>query len=385
MSDSRSEPKITDSFKLSSKMTDEFKYSIVNHAVASGRDANCFFQCFIHTLTSQSPESLKEIKIKYADSIKAFVDTFNSKLFIDLPVDFDSIIDISKKLHPLERESVFGPILRHTYNAMIGQKLLSGRSLPIDPEAIVLQPETVRFANAFGAEIRAYMNQEEFSASSKGMPNDVMSRIQSTEFKIGSKNFYCDHTPSQNLKNSKIFNLDIVYAETHLNYTLGDSNLNNEHRRQVITTKQTERGGIYATAATQESDAPLAKIDLGFSDIANRLCERFNLKQVKQSETKETLSETEKKDRTHANTLSSSNSLLSTTRTVNALGMQPEKLKATLLDEKKHDIGIHFTTEIDSVLAPSTTSSTNNDDISDEDMTNSAFGQSSDTAKKYRS
>src|SRR5262249_43727995 len=104
----------------------EFKQSIVEHAVASGRDANCFFQSFFHTLTSQPADVINEIKIKYPDSIKALVDTFNTQLSLEPLVDFDKIIDISKKLHPLERECVFGPILRHTYNTMLKRELLTG-------------------------------------------------------------------------------------------------------------------------------------------------------------------------------------------------------------------------------------------------------------------
>lgn len=68
----------------SDKLTPEFKQSIVEHAISSGRDANCFFQSFFHTLTAQDSDTLNTIKQEYKDSINAFVDTFNKVLSLEL-------------------------------------------------------------------------------------------------------------------------------------------------------------------------------------------------------------------------------------------------------------------------------------------------------------
>jgi len=251
-------------------LTSEFKQSIVDYAVASGRDANCFFQSFFHTLTAQDSDVLNVIKREYKGSINAFVEAFNKILSLEPPVDFDKIIQISKELHPLERECVFGPILRQTYNNMLKNGLISGtRELPSSPDAIVFQLETVAFSKAFGAEIFSYMDQEEFKRSSQGrMPAEVAKRISQTEFKIGDKIFYCDYSP-QKLMGEKIFNVNIVYAGMHLNYTFGDSKRNNEHRNLIVT-RISDFGGIFADRAKNESDAPLAKLDLAFSDISAR-------------------------------------------------------------------------------------------------------------------
>ncbi|MBI5447602.1 MAG: hypothetical protein HY939_02600, partial [Gammaproteobacteria bacterium] len=111
----------------------DFGESIVNHAIASGRDANCFFQSFFHTLTQQPPPVFKAIECHYKQVVDVFVETFNKTLCLEPPAKFDEIIAISTSLHPLERECVFGPILRFTYNAMIDKGLLAGSKLELHP------------------------------------------------------------------------------------------------------------------------------------------------------------------------------------------------------------------------------------------------------------
>jgi hypothetical protein len=346
----------------SDTLTSEFKQSIVDHAVASGRDANCFFQSFFHTLTAQDSNVLNAIKREYKESINAFVDAFNKTLSLEPPVDFDKIMQISKELHPLERECVFGPILRQTYNNTLKNGLISGaRELPLSPDAIVFQPETVAFSKAFGAEIFSYMDQEEFKRSSQGgMPSDVAKRISQTEFKIGDKSFYCDYSP-QKLTGEKTFNVNIVYAGMHLNYTLGDSKRNNEHR-SLIVTRISEFGGIFADRATNEANAPLAKVGLPFSDIAHGLCARFRLTQSEKNIVKE-----EKQ---------------STAHTANLLGILPSKLP--VIEEKSATISDR--TQPKETTSPSKTSDLDStaDEVSDEEMAKSAFGQGSNTAKKLR-
>lgn len=68
-------------------MPTEFELSIVDHAVACGRDANCFFQSFFHTLTSLPKPALEQVQREYSDSIQAFVDTFNSQLSLEPPAE----------------------------------------------------------------------------------------------------------------------------------------------------------------------------------------------------------------------------------------------------------------------------------------------------------
>ena len=250
--------------------------------LSPGRDANCFFQSFFHTLTSLPQSELDKVQEKHPASIKAFVDTFNKQLSLEPQVDFNKIMDMSRKMHPLERECVFGPILRHTYNTMISETsdtspLLTGQLLPIDPNAIVFQPETVQFANAFGAEISAYMSEEQFDLSLKGgMPPDVAKRIGETRFEIEDKVFFRDNTPNQKI-DDKCFDVNLIYADAHLNYTLGTKELNDEHRNQVITQRTNTQDGIFAIAAADKDKAPMAENNLKFDDIAKMLRERFSL------------------------------------------------------------------------------------------------------------
>lgn len=259
-------------------MPTEFELSIIEHAVASGRDANCFFQSFFHTLTSLPKSALDQVQREYSNSIQAFVDTFNRQLSLEPPVDFNRIMDMSRSMHPLERECVFGPILRHTYNTMIDRHLLSGDKLQINPDAIVFSTQTVGFSNAFGAKYSVYMSQEQFDLSvAAGMPPDVAERIKATRFEIGDRVFYCDCPPAQNTGGDSIFDLDIIYADKHLNYTLGTRALNNAHRELVITERTSSRDGIFAVEATCRADAPMAEKALSFDSIAALLRERFAL------------------------------------------------------------------------------------------------------------
>lgn len=274
----QTDEKANNTWSTSNALTPEFKQSIVEHAIASGRNANCFFQSFFHTLTAQSPETLNAIKIKYKDSIAAFVDTFNSQLSLKPSVDFDRIIDISKKLHPLERECLFGPILRHTYDTMIDRNILSGSKLKHGPDDIMYAFQTRVFCNAFGAEYHVYMNEEQFNLVKKGgMPAETAERVVATQFEINGRAFYHDFPPEQALKNGKMFELNIVYADRHLNYTLGDSESNNKYTKLIIPKEISKFGGVYAERATDEVAAPLAKEGLEFTAIANGLCERFQL------------------------------------------------------------------------------------------------------------
>lgn len=257
------------------KLTDEFKQSVTAPAITSGNNANCFFQSFFHTLTSQPPKIIEEIKSKYPEAIKAFVNTFNKKLSFKPPLDFDAILDISRKLHPLEREYVFGPILRHTYNIMIEHKQLHGSPLIFHPDAIVMRDQAEQFANAFGAQYSDFITEKGFvSAAEGGMPTEVQIRVAETKFAIDDKIFYRDCNPNQKLKNGKTFELNIVYAGKHLNYTLGTIEQNRERRKKILTA-ETKLGGIIADRPAPGDYLSLVKDPLSFFEIRSELLYRF--------------------------------------------------------------------------------------------------------------
>lgn len=251
-------------------MDNEFILSLAEPAITSGRGANCFFQSFIHTLSHQSPATLNSIEEKYPSSTKAFVHTFNTLLELKSPVDFKEILKISQQLHPLERECIFGPILRHTYNLIFEDKLKH------DPDAILYPDQSQKFANAFGAELNVFLSKEQFELSEHEMPATDAIRIKNNSIKVNDRYFYHDLSP-QLLANGELFKLNIVYADKHLNYTLGTRALNNEHNRQVITQRTKSKDGAFAVGAVEKDSAPLAKGGLTFSSIAIELCRRFNL------------------------------------------------------------------------------------------------------------
>lgn len=251
-------------------LTPEFKESILKHAVASGRDANCFFQSFFHTLTYQPDPIIKAIEANYKSAVNTFVETVNKELQLNPQIDFSEIIKISKSLHPLEREYIFSPLLRLSYNAMVDQGMLAGDKLALHPDAIVMQPQTIQFANAFGAKISAYMDQKQFNT----MPTDIAEQIKATRFDIGDEIYYCDCPASQNLAKGKFFDLNLVYADKHLNYTLGDTKLNEEQLRQV-TVSHTTNGGVFATSPAPETKASL--LTLPISEAKKALAHRIDL------------------------------------------------------------------------------------------------------------
>lgn len=258
-------------------LSKEFKDSLLNHAVASGRDANCFFQTFIHTLSNQSEETLKAIEENYKSTVEALVDSFNDQFSLSPPLKFRDIIEVSKSLHPLERECVFGPILRDTFNAMIERGIITGSNkLKHNPHAIVHHHQTSLFANAFGANLTIYMNHDQFGLAVKvGMPREIVDEVKKTRFEVGNNALYYDRPRDQKLTNGKLFELNLIWGDSHFNYTLGNTKLNNDHRQQIITTT-TENGGIYATGPAPGTHAPLARPGLDLTIIKSELTERIH-------------------------------------------------------------------------------------------------------------
>lgn len=235
----------------------QLELSLLNPAVTSGRDANCFFQSFMHVFTLLSDDTLGELlqNKKYQKPLQHFVNTFNQSYQGFLPKKFSlkEIIQLSKSLHPLDREFIFGPVLRQTYNALVSAQLIQTEPLGYGEHDIVLAHQTIAFANCFGACLSVYMPQDEFTKAQAGnMPPEVAERILEHKVNVGSKIFYCDRSPDQ----PTVWTLDLVFAGIHLNYTLGSPKLNQHERDQVVIGPSTH-GSHIAYNPTDQNRAPL--------------------------------------------------------------------------------------------------------------------------------
>lgn len=258
----------------------EFTRSLKYHAVTSGRDANCFFQSFMHTLSAQPDEVILNVSKKRPEATRALEKSFQEALQLTRPLPLLEIIAMSRKLHPLERESVFGPVLRKAYNRLVEEGHIHTPPLGYKPDDIVLANQTLSFANAFGVRLHVYMNEEEFAKARKfGMSDDVARRIQANRHAAGSKVFFEDCSSDAIPADNALFDLHLVYVvvnqnEQHLNYTLGSCVKNAAHISKVNTSRSPGQDGCYATSALDPAEAPLANPGV---DTATLMRERFNL------------------------------------------------------------------------------------------------------------
>lgn len=234
-----------------------FEESLLTPAITSGRNANCFFQSFMHVFTRLPNEIHLQLlqDPQYKLPLQFFVENFNrahSKLFAR-PFDLKGIIEFSRALHPLDREIIFGPVLRTTYNTLVEAKLIQTESLGLGEDDIVLAHQTVAFANCFGACLSVYMSEEELKkAQAGGMPPEVADRVSQFKVLIGDAIFVCDREKDQ----PNLWELNLVFAGVHLNYTHGIPELNQHERDQVIISQSTH-GACFASAPVDLSHASL--------------------------------------------------------------------------------------------------------------------------------
>lgn len=235
-----------------------FEKSLLNPAVTSGRNANCFFQSFMHVLTRLPDEIHAQLfsDSKYQLPLHYLVENFNAtyETFLPKQFNFKEIILFAKTLHPLDREYLFGPILRGTFNALVKNKVIQTEPLGLGDDDIVLAHQTVAFANSFGAELNIYMSEQEFNkARTNGMPPEIADRISMHPIEVGEAIFVLDRLPNQ----PKLWQLNLVYAGIHLNYTLGTPELNQQEREQVEIS-QTIHGAYFASAPSDLKSSPIA-------------------------------------------------------------------------------------------------------------------------------
>lgn len=241
-----------------------FEQSLLNPAITSGRNANCFFQSFMHVLTRLPDKIVLQLlqDSQYKLSMQHLIENFNqaySKL-LPKPFNLKEIIELSRTLHPLDREFIFGPVLRATYNTLVKVKLIQTEPLGLGEHDIVLAHQTVAFANCFGARLSVYMTEKELNkAQTSGMPQEVADRVSKLKVEVADAIFVCDRQVDQ----PSIWEVNLVFAGVHLNYTHGTSELNQHEREQVIISQSTQ-GACFASAPLDSNSAPLfsANIDI---------------------------------------------------------------------------------------------------------------------------
>jgi hypothetical protein len=233
-----------------------FEQSLLNPSVTSGRNANCFFQAFMHVFSRLPNKIYLELfqDSQYKLSLQYFGENFNqaySKL-LPKPFTLKEIIKFSRTLHPLDRELIFGPILRATFNTLVKAKLIQTEALGLGENDIVLAHQTLAFANCFGARLTIYMSEEEFNkAQASGMPAEVVDRVSKFKVADGAV-FICDRPVDQ----PSLWEVNLVYGGVHLNYTHGTPERNQHERKQVIMS-QSAQDACFASAPVDSSSAPL--------------------------------------------------------------------------------------------------------------------------------
>lgn len=139
--------------------------SLENTAFTTGAGANCFFQGFIHTLCyTKEPDAINNMD-KFPGSTK-LLELFNQRVPELKVKNIKDLILLAKAMHPLERELIFGPLMRDTLNEL---KLNDSNEKPLpflNPGSIIFPPHAVAFAHAFGFSYDEYTHKND----SEGMP-----------------------------------------------------------------------------------------------------------------------------------------------------------------------------------------------------------------------
>jgi len=139
----------------------------LNHtALTTGAGANCFFQGFIHTLCYLHDSKIVESMNKYPGTAK-LIEVFNRKVPGCEVSNIKDLITLASAMHPLERELIFGPVMRDTLNEL-NLKGPSGESLSLEKDSIIYPPHAIAFVHAFGFSFDEYTHKND--SESMNMP-----------------------------------------------------------------------------------------------------------------------------------------------------------------------------------------------------------------------
>lgn len=150
----------------------ELLESLKNTAFTTGAGANCFFQCFIHTLCyMQEPDATD--KISKFPGPRKLLEIFNREVPWLKVANINDLILLAKAMHPLERELIFGPLMRDTLNELPLEDS-NGKPLPfLAKGSIIFPPHAIAFAHAFGFSFDEYTHIND----SEGMPIEELKPV----------------------------------------------------------------------------------------------------------------------------------------------------------------------------------------------------------------
>lgn len=157
--------------------------SLEKTAYTTGAGANCFFQAFIHTLCAQDPEVI--------DSMSEFpgpgklIEVFNREVPEIAVNNMNDLLVVANAMHPLERELIFGHLMRVTLNEL-DLKSPEPELMPLKLKegSIIFPPHAIAFSHAFGFSFDEYTHTSE----AEGMPAHLKNDI------FGDKFFRVQHT-----------------------------------------------------------------------------------------------------------------------------------------------------------------------------------------------
>ena len=205
---------------------DELIASLHNTAYTTGAGANCYFQAFIHTLCAQNDDVIK--KLDALPSTKHMIDEFNETvqgIHVDNMIE---LISVARAMHPLEREVIFGTVMRNTFNRLEFQDS-DGNMLALSEGAIVNPKHTIPFAHAFGFSLDVYT----LSSEAEGMPGE----LKTDPLIVGDVMFYREHHPLTD----NIGELILRLKSRHFEIAGLDSKYVQEHQSKIVPASMGEK------------------------------------------------------------------------------------------------------------------------------------------------
>jgi hypothetical protein len=150
----------------------ELLESLKKTAYTTGAGANCFFQGFIHTLCVQTPEVINNMS-RFPGSQK-LIEIFNREVPEIKVKTMRDLVVVAKAMHPLERELVFGPLMRMTLNELdLRSPEPDSTPLKLEEGEIIWPPHAVAFSHAFGFSYDEFTHINDAGNMPDHLKNDI--------------------------------------------------------------------------------------------------------------------------------------------------------------------------------------------------------------------
>lgn len=147
--------------------------SLTKTAYTTGAGANCFFQGFIHTLCVQDPEVIDSMS-EFPGSAK-LIEIFNREVPEIKIKNMKELLIVANAMHPLERELVFGPLMRMTLNELNLKGPEPGSTpLKLEEGSIIFPPHAIAFSHAFGFSFNEYTHIDDAEGMPAHLKNDIL-------------------------------------------------------------------------------------------------------------------------------------------------------------------------------------------------------------------